>query len=97
LYPQYTPTCHFSARQSDDSDREEEQREEEEEEEDDDGDDDDYGNDSASNCSVKREYTLEEKEKEAAAIGYKVIGPLERSDKVFKPYEPAFAVVQVRF
>ncbi|XP_052183731.1 50S ribosomal protein L21, mitochondrial [Diospyros lotus] len=93
LYPQYTPTCHFSSRQSDDSDREEEEGEEEEE--DDDGDDDDYGSDSVSNCAVKREYTLEEKEKEAAAIGYKVIGPLERSDKVFKPYEPAFAVVQI--
>lgn len=37
----------------------------------------------------------EEKIKEAADIGYKVIGPLEKSDRVFKPYEPIFAVVQI--
>lgn len=44
-----------------------------------------------------REYTLEEKEAEAAEIGYKVLGPLRKSDRVFKKYEPAFAVVQVIF
>ncbi|KAI4312168.1 hypothetical protein MLD38_037009 [Melastoma candidum] len=43
----------------------------------------------------KRDYTPEEKEAVANEIGYKVIGPLERSDRVFKPYEPVFAVVQV--
>ncbi|KAI4371718.1 hypothetical protein MLD38_010038 [Melastoma candidum] len=43
----------------------------------------------------KREYTPEEKEAEASEIGYKVIGPLERSDRVFKAYEPVFAVVQI--
>ena len=43
----------------------------------------------------KRDYTPEEKEAEAAAIGYKVVGPLEPSDRVFKPYEPVYAVVQV--
>lgn len=37
----------------------------------------------------------EDKIKEAADIGYKVIGPLEKSDRVFKPYEPVFAVVQI--
>lgn len=37
----------------------------------------------------------EDKIKEAADIGYKVIGPLEKSDRAFKPYEPLFAVVQV--
>lgn len=42
-----------------------------------------------------REYSLEEKEAEAAAIGYKVVGPLKKSDRVFKRYEPVFAVVQV--
>ncbi|KAH9796987.1 50S ribosomal protein L21 [Citrus sinensis] len=42
-----------------------------------------------------REYTLEEKEAEAAEIGYKVLGPLRKSDRVFKKYEPAFAVVQI--
>ncbi|KAF4396891.1 hypothetical protein F8388_004859, partial [Cannabis sativa] len=30
----------------------------------------------------------------AAAIGYKVVGPVERSDRVFKPYEPIFAIVR---
>lgn len=44
-----------------------------------------------------RVYTEEEKEQEAAAIGYKVVGPLQPTDQVFKPYEPVFAVVQVRF
>lgn len=39
----------------------------------------------------------EEKAKEAAEIGYKVIGSLEESDRVFKPYEPVFAVIQVNF
>nr|GLL28857.1 50S ribosomal protein L21, mitochondrial [Ipomoea trifida] len=37
----------------------------------------------------------EDKIKEAAEIGYKVIGPLEKSDRAFKPYEPVFAVVQI--
>lgn len=37
----------------------------------------------------------EDKEREAAEIGYKVIGPLQESDRVFKPYEPVFAIVQV--
>ncbi|KAI4296745.1 hypothetical protein L6164_036673 [Bauhinia variegata] len=43
----------------------------------------------------KRELTAEEKEAEAATIGYKVVGPLEQKDRVFKPYKPAFAVVQI--
>lgn len=43
----------------------------------------------------KRVYTAAEKEKEAAAIGYKVIGPLQRSDRPFKLHEPVFAVVQI--
>uniref|UniRef100_A0A803QDD0 Large ribosomal subunit protein bL21m n=1 Tax=Cannabis sativa TaxID=3483 RepID=A0A803QDD0_CANSA len=50
---------------------------------------------SGPSTGVKREYTPEEKEAEAAAIGYKVVGPLERSDRVFKPYEPVFAVVEI--
>ncbi|KAD4982394.1 hypothetical protein E3N88_19065 [Mikania micrantha] len=45
--------------------------------------------------TVKREYSPEEKESEAAAIGYKVIGQLQRSDRVFKEYEPVFAVIQI--
>ncbi|KNA19736.1 hypothetical protein SOVF_058780, partial [Spinacia oleracea] len=42
-----------------------------------------------------RSYFVEDKIEEAAHIGYKVIGPLLPTDRVFKPYEPAFAVVQV--
>ncbi|GLU23007.1 hypothetical protein SLE2022_390410 [Rubroshorea leprosula] len=42
-----------------------------------------------------REYSPEEKEAEAAAVGYKVVGPLQRSDRVFKQCEPVFAVVQI--
>lgn len=44
-----------------------------------------------------REYKLEETEAEAAEIGYKVAGPLLKSDRVFKKHEPLFAVVQVIF
>lgn len=44
---------------------------------------------------MKREYSAEEKEEEAAAIGYKVVGPLDKSEQIFKPYEPVFAVVQI--
>ncbi|XP_021294367.1 50S ribosomal protein L21, mitochondrial [Herrania umbratica] len=44
---------------------------------------------------LDRDYSPEEKEAEAAAIGYKVVGPLQRSDRVFKDYEPVFAVVQI--
>ncbi|KAL4654940.1 hypothetical protein ACB092_01G415900 [Castanea dentata] len=44
---------------------------------------------------VKKEYSLEEKEAEVAEIGYKVVGPLEPSDRVFKRYDSAFAVVQI--
>lgn len=50
---------------------------------------------SASASRPESEYSAEEREVEAAAIGYKVIGPLEKSDRVFKPYEPVFAAVQV--
>lgn len=44
----------------------------------------------------KREYTAGERTAEAAAIVYKVIGALQKNDRVFKPYEPVFAVVQVQ-
>lgn len=92
-------TRHFSSKRPDDTD-DEEYDEGDEDEEDSDGeeeedDDDETANENVSNCAVKRVYTVEEKEKEAEAIGYKVIGPLQRSDRVFKSYEPAFAVVQI--
>ncbi|KAM6541978.1 hypothetical protein CsatB_006425 [Cannabis sativa] len=48
-----------------------------------------------SSIGVKREYTPKEKEAEAAVISYKVVGPVERSDRVFKPYEPIFAIVRL--
>lgn len=50
---------------------------------------------SVSSRGMQKEYTKEEKEAEAAAIGYKVVGPLDQSKGVFKPYEPVFAVVQI--
>uniref|UniRef100_A0A6N2KGV5 Large ribosomal subunit protein bL21m n=2 Tax=Salix viminalis TaxID=40686 RepID=A0A6N2KGV5_SALVM len=74
----------------------------ENEEEDDDDEEEDYVSDENGEdendvtvSGIKREYSPEEKEVEAAAIGYKVIGPLLPSDLIFKPYEPLFAVVQV--
>lgn len=88
---QFTIARHFSSNQRDDKDNEEE---DDDDEEIDDSDDDE--NVSASNSGVEREYSPEEKENEAAAIGYKVIGPLQRSDRVFKDYEPVFAVIQVQ-
>ncbi|XP_024988116.1 50S ribosomal protein L21, mitochondrial [Cynara cardunculus var. scolymus] len=80
---------HFSSDQHDNSDNDDES-----EEDDSDYDDDDIGND-AGNSVLKREYSPEEREIEAAAIGYKVIGQLQRSDRVFNPYEPVFAVIQI--
>ncbi|KAJ8761658.1 hypothetical protein K2173_004434 [Erythroxylum novogranatense] len=43
----------------------------------------------------EREYSAEEAAAEAAAIGYKVVGPLKKTDQAFKRYEPVFAVVQI--
>ncbi|KAL6992574.1 hypothetical protein U1Q18_010684 [Sarracenia purpurea var. burkii] len=98
FYPQYIPASHFSSHLSDneeDEDEGDEQSRDDDEEGCDDVDDDEGV--SASNCGAKREYTLEEKEKETAEIGYKVMGPLDRSERVFKAYEPVFALVQVPF
>ncbi|XP_071932258.1 uncharacterized protein [Coffea arabica] len=64
----------------------------EEEEEEEDDDDDKSEDEERVHLSGKSD---EQKAEEAAEIGYKVIGPLEESDRVFKPYEPVFAVVQV--
>ncbi|OVA14923.1 Ribosomal protein L21 [Macleaya cordata] len=50
---------------------------------------------SVSNRTVNRTYSLEEKETEAAEIGYKVIGPLDPSERPFTAWEPLFAVVQI--
>ncbi|CAN8273376.1 unnamed protein product [Cochlearia groenlandica] len=44
---------------------------------------------------VEREYSPAEKVDAAAEIGYKVMGPLKTSERLFKHYEPVFAVVQI--
>ncbi|KAF8029959.1 hypothetical protein BT93_E2392 [Corymbia citriodora subsp. variegata] len=73
---------------------------EDEEEEDEDGEGGEFMEESdcetgKSSTRSKWDYTPEEREAEAAAIGYTVLGPLERSERVFKLYEPFFAVVQI--
>ncbi|KAM1213569.1 hypothetical protein PS2_004962 [Malus domestica] len=102
--PTRSLTRHFSSKprigdvneDNDHSDDDEDENEDEDEDDDDSEGVGDSEDESAYRCSgSKREYTPEEKEVEAAAIGYQVIGPLPRSDRVFKPYEPVFAVVQV--
>lgn len=71
-------------------------------EEDDETGEDDDGWDESDNMGTRRIVqsgkSEEEKLKEAEEIGYQVIGPLDpSSENPFKPYEPAFAVVQVCF
>ncbi|CAA7015188.1 unnamed protein product [Microthlaspi erraticum] len=58
------------------------------------GEDEEYYEDSAER-EVEREYSPAEKVEAAAEIGYKVMGPLKPSERLFKPYEPVFAVVQI--
>lgn len=90
----FTTHRHFSSDRHDNSDNNDETEEDDSDYDDDDVDDDEMRQDGA-NHAVKREYSPEEKEAEAAAIGYKVIGQLQRSDRVFKSYEPVFAVIQI--
>ncbi|CAL5194845.1 unnamed protein product [Lathyrus oleraceus] len=91
----------FSSKQDDHIKKEDIQEEVEDEDDSDDSDYDDEEEDYEDNddcvsvSSKKKVYTAEEKEAEATAIGYKVVGPLQKDDQVFKPYEPAFAVVQI--
>lgn len=92
FHSQFSITRHFSSDQRDNTDNDEEEDDEDEDEYEGSCDDESV---SPSNSGHARIYSPEEKEEEANAIGYKVIGPLERSDRVFKPYEPVFAVVQV--
>jgi large subunit ribosomal protein L21 len=82
--------CHFSSSRSDDNEDSgiEDERERSEDEEDlEDGSEDE---DTSS-------YMAEEKEAAAEAIGYKVVGPLQKEemDAVFHRYERIFAVVQI--
>lgn len=80
-HPRYLSSDSRDTRENDEEDEETEGEESDGEEE--------------MSSDLKREYSEEEKEAEAAAIGYKVVGPLQKSDLGFKPYEPVFAVVQV--
>lgn len=95
LYPNSSLfTRRFSSKPTD-SDNEDE----DEDEDDDEGEDvEDYesGEEESERKNENVVLSAEDKEKEAAEIGYTVIGPLQKSDRVFKPYEPVFAVVQVR-
>lgn len=97
--PQWCTQCsqtrHFSSDRGNDDDDEDDDEDEEDDDEEA-GETSEEEDVSASGCRPESEYSAEEKEVEAAAIGYKVIGPLEKSDRVFKPYEPVFAVVQVQ-
>ncbi|KAL1210493.1 Large ribosomal subunit protein bL21m [Cardamine amara subsp. amara] len=77
---------HFSSN-TNDSDEGEESSEGEDE------DDEDY--EDSADTEVEREYSPAEKVEEAAEIGYKVMGPLKPSERLFKPYEPVFAIVQI--
>ncbi|CAI8615334.1 unnamed protein product [Vicia faba] len=98
----YHPRYFSSSKQDNHIKKEDIQEEVEDEDGSDDGDYDDEeedyeddDDDCVSVSSKKKVYTAEEKEAEATAIGYKVVGPLQKDDQVFKPYEPAFAVVQI--
>ncbi|OIV93201.1 hypothetical protein TanjilG_24416 [Lupinus angustifolius] len=92
-------TSNHSNKVEDRSDQEEEDEDEEDFEDEEDyesGEEGEgYDDENASVSSRKKVYTEEEKEAEALDIGYKVVGPLHNDDRVFKPYEPVFAVVQI--
>ncbi|KAG6405261.1 hypothetical protein SASPL_132848 [Salvia splendens] len=78
------PARSFCSRHTDSDDDEEDDYDSGEEEE-------DYSENEENSSNL----SAEEKEKEANEIGYTVLGPLQISDRVFKLYEPVFAVVQI--
>ncbi|KDP20973.1 hypothetical protein JCGZ_21444 [Jatropha curcas] len=82
---------HFASSSRDESD----DNEEDEETEGEDSEGEYSEGEEPTGSALNIEYSAQEKEEEAAAIGYKVIGPLDKSDQLFKPYEPVFAVVQI--
>ncbi|XP_062232112.1 large ribosomal subunit protein bL21m [Phragmites australis] len=85
----YHPSrCHFATRSSGDE-------EDDGEHYDDEGSEDEWGEEEAMAAKKPSGKTEEEKVAEAAEIGYKVLGSLGADEKPFKPYEPAFAVVQI--
>ncbi|KAL8032599.1 hypothetical protein ABFX02_13G106800 [Erythranthe guttata] len=86
----------FSSKHTD-SENDEEDDDDDETEDEDEDEDADYESQGEETGSNRQSVVMSEEEKlqEAAEIGYSVVGPLERSDRVFKPYEPVFAVVQI--
>ncbi|GFQ07120.1 50S ribosomal protein l21 mitochondrial [Phtheirospermum japonicum] len=82
-------TRHFCSRHTD-SENDDDDDDEDDEIDDSEGEE---GEDRSENESVV--LSAEDKVKEAAEIGYTVVGPLQKSDRVFKDYEPVFAVVQI--
>ncbi|CAM8900337.1 unnamed protein product [Rhodiola kirilowii] len=87
--PGGTQNLFFSSKGSEDDSEDDDDDEDEEEDE---------SEDDVNNVTFRGQgkvYTPEEKVQLAADIGYKVVGPLERTERVFTPYEPVFAVVQV--
>ncbi|XP_057801152.1 50S ribosomal protein L21, mitochondrial-like [Salvia miltiorrhiza] len=79
------PTRNFNSSPTDSDDVEEDDEEDYESEEEDD----------IENEEESAVLSAEDKKIEAAEIGYTVMGPLQKSDRVFKLYEPVFAVVQI--
>ncbi|KAF9620493.1 hypothetical protein IFM89_013110 [Coptis chinensis] len=78
---------HFTSHDSEDEEEGETDDDDEEEEEEEDG--------LITKADINRTYSLEEMKEEAAAIGYKVIGPLDPTERPFKYREPFFAVIQI--
>lgn len=101
--PQSIPSRSFSHRPKNPKptkniDQDDEEEEDETSDEEEEGEIDEYEeieSASAIPSSVFRAYSVEDKIEEAADIGYRVIGPLQPDDRVFKPYEPVFAVIQI--
>lgn len=93
VYPYSSPfTRNFSSKPTDS----EEDDDEDDDDDDDEEDDEDFEEGEEDHSENQSPIlSAEDKEKEAAEIGYKVIGPLQKSERVFGPYEPVFAVVQV--
>ncbi|CAH8352889.1 unnamed protein product [Eruca vesicaria subsp. sativa] len=77
---------HFASKRNDTDEGSEGEDEDEDEEE-------EYEDEAG--MEVEREYSPAEKVEAAAEIGYKVMGSLKPNERLFKPYEPVFAVVQI--
>ncbi|XP_068658772.1 LOW QUALITY PROTEIN: large ribosomal subunit protein bL21m-like [Aristolochia californica] len=87
-------TVRFFSSQTKDSDEEEDEDDEEDDEEEDESEEEDNENEQG-NRDTSRTKSPEDKEQEAEAIGYKVIGRFDPSERLFKKWEPVFAVVQI--